>query len=1039
MSHETFVKLRQSYPVFYYRSYTLERKEDRLELSYHFEVPGLGEFRPGMTVPLPEDCDMARLQSAMLERLAFCIGMVELISYWKAACPPRVVVEAMPLNEEELAFWKKLYWGGLGEFFYRNKIETDAESFLQLESCRVREGLPYRFVLTEEGPMSSFASLARGGRVLVPVGGGKDSVVTLELLKTLGKRRVGFGINPTQAALDCMDLAGLDARCLIKRRLDPFLLELNARGFLNGHTPFSALLAFVSLLAAYLNGCRYIALSNEGSANEASVKDTEVNHQYSKSSAFEADFQAYVSRQLGLDIRYFSFLRPMSELAIARVFASLPESYHLVFRSCNAGSKQNCWCGHCGKCLFIAVMLAPFLGVKRVEELLGTPLFEAEDMLPLLEELVGLTESKPFECVGTRGEVQLALDLLLSRWSREYPEKPLPLLLDTYKKWRENGSIHNDMLSSGSDDVSLQRQYDKLFGCYYNSTEIDPGFLAYLPTSYPDGLEERYWPALKPVIPQWKAGCSQGSQRPLLAYLEQLFQGKQLRSCLILGLGREGQGILEQLASLENLGEAFVLGLADQREPSPAFRAWAEKLPYKINWHTGPDYLEALRLYPLCVKSPGISLRDYTPALTPEERNRAYDTALSQTGSKEAAAFPAGGRLPVWPGCELVGQTSWFLEAVGARTVGVTGTKGKSTTTSLVHAMLSASDLGDAYLLGNIGRAPLTAAATFDERAVAALELSCHQLQFTFASPHVAVVTNVFPEHLDHYRDFDEYKAAKENILRFQTSEDIAVLSADQPELLEEWSDWLRSGVYLVTLSPGLTLEELRLRNPKLNLSGLVRIDKPDAASLVLRAQGECEALDGLGWTDLPVSLRSPSQAMDFGFAALASLALGAGVEAIRAGGAGFRGLPHRCEEVAVRGGVRYVNDSISTIPETCLAALRSLPRVHTLLVGGMDRGISYESLLEVLVQGAVPLVLCLPDTGLALAEELKRRSAACEVRMMRDLDEAVKVAAELAPAGTTCLFSPAAASYHLYKNFEARGEAFRAAVLALPDDGPGR
>ncbi len=168
------------------------------------------------------------------------------------------------------------------------------------------------------------------------------------------------------------------------------------------------MLAFYTLLAACLSGRRYIALSNESSANEPTVQGSDVNHQYSKSVSFESDFRDYVKRQLSDRLSYYSFLRPLSELQIARLFAG-HQAYFPVFRSCNAGSKTDSWCGNCPKCLFAFIILSPFIAPETLNGIFGKNLLADANLLPVLKELCGESEVKPFECVGTREEVCMAL------------------------------------------------------------------------------------------------------------------------------------------------------------------------------------------------------------------------------------------------------------------------------------------------------------------------------------------------------------------------------------------------------------------------------------------------------------------------------------------------------------------------------------------------------------------------------------------------------------------------------------------------------
>ena len=245
----------------------------------------------------------------------------------------------------------------------------------------------------------------------------------------------------------------------MNRRIDPLLLELNAKGFLNGHTPFSAMLAFYSLLVSAISGHRHIALSNESSANEPTVMGTEVNHQYSKSFAFESDFRKYVKDYISPDFNYFSFLRPLNELQIARQF-SRQVKYYPVFKSCNAGSKTDSWCCNCPKCLFAFTILSPFIPAIELIHIFGKNLYEMPGMLVYLKELTGITEVKPFECVGTVDEVNAALHMFIAK----NQHTKLPLLIDYY--------TNTTNYSPGN-----SRLVEKLLTEFNSEHFLEPGFL----------------------------------------------------------------------------------------------------------------------------------------------------------------------------------------------------------------------------------------------------------------------------------------------------------------------------------------------------------------------------------------------------------------------------------------------------------------------------------------------------------------------------------------------------------------------------------
>lgn len=413
---KTYEALREQYQQFIYHGFEIAEEPGKVSLTFDFEIPGLSSFAPTWEIP----CDREDLgEDETFLNMVFSLGMVELISYWKIACPREVVIEPYGLSREQISWWKSLYFNGLGEFYYTNGIVENEEDFMDI----IADGE----VWLPEGE----AVVDPAGGCLVPVGGGKDSSVSLELLRQWKEKNFCYIINPRGATIDSAAAAGYgeDRIIAVKRTLDANMLRLNKEGYLNGHTPFSAIVAFSATIAAYLHGLTYIVLSNESSANESTVKDSYVNHQYSKSFQFEKDFHAYEKQYLGSGTYYFSLLRPLSEFQIAAYFATLP-AYHDVFKSCNAGSKENIWCGKCSKCLFVWLILSPFISQERLTEIFGTDMAENPEMEQYFDQLIGLSEEKPFECVGSRDEINAAVTLTI----RDYPaDKKLPYLFEHYK------------------------------------------------------------------------------------------------------------------------------------------------------------------------------------------------------------------------------------------------------------------------------------------------------------------------------------------------------------------------------------------------------------------------------------------------------------------------------------------------------------------------------------------------------------------------------------------------------------------------------
>lgn len=385
-----FEELRDKYKEFIYKDYKITEDKEMIRIEYLFEIPNLSEFKPKIEIE-KRNINFKNVNSNFVKNLVFNIGMIELISYWKSACPKKVIIECGSLNEEQINWFKKLYYYGLGEYRYINNIDVSADNMLEIEVKTKEE-----YKLDYDG----FDSSSLNG-TLIPIGGGKDSCVTAELLKEEKDDNLCLIIGGKEPSVKSAEIAGYkDKIVYVKRTIDKNLLSLNKQGFLNGHTPFSSLLAFLSYLIAYLTEKKYIALSNESSANESNVEGEKINHQYSKSFEFEQDFREYADKYLKAGVKYFSMLRPLNELQIAMLFAK-NEKYHKIFRSCNVGSKSIPWewCGNCPKCLFVYIILSPFLYKEKLLEIFSEDLYEKKGLLKTFIELCGYGETKPFECV----------------------------------------------------------------------------------------------------------------------------------------------------------------------------------------------------------------------------------------------------------------------------------------------------------------------------------------------------------------------------------------------------------------------------------------------------------------------------------------------------------------------------------------------------------------------------------------------------------------------------------------------------------------
>ena len=439
---EKYFHLREKYPLLTYESMDYFVENHELKLKYRFTTNEI-TYAPEITIPLKSfflTKHASEIEgNPLIENIVFHIGMIELISYWKATCSPNILIKPFHLNEDQINWWKKIYFLGLGEFFYLNGVQNTIHDFVSIKSEGSKRTKPLHTTLKDE--------------IIVPIGGGKDSVVTLELLLQTGNILNPLILNPRGATLQTVSAAGIDQDSIIEiyRKIDNTLLELNSKGYLNGHTPFSALLGFVCLLAAVLTGKQHVALSNESSANESTVVDTDVKHQYSKSFQFEQDFRSYTYKFISQELNYFSFLRPLSEIQIAKLFSRF-EKYHSVFKSCNVGSKMDIWCGNCPKCLFTFIMLSPFIEKDKMVNIFGSDLLDNQNLLSSFDELIGISEVKPFECVGTIEEVNVALHQILKQLA---PDKH-GFLLSYYQSTSRYAHFKNSSMPSMLKDFNTE-------------------------------------------------------------------------------------------------------------------------------------------------------------------------------------------------------------------------------------------------------------------------------------------------------------------------------------------------------------------------------------------------------------------------------------------------------------------------------------------------------------------------------------------------------------------------------------------------------
>ncbi len=361
------------------------------------------EMTETVTVPgAPFRLDGER--AAAVQRALHLLHLIAGVSYYKAAVPAQVSIDSYAIDADTAALVETVYLNGLGEFAYRNGLN-----------------LRGRFRLPVEAQAEPAQPLGLRAHALVAIGGGKDSLVSIEALRRADVAATVTWIGGSQLIRACAERTGLPM-LNIGRALAPELFELNRQGAWNGHIPVTAVNSAIMVLAALVQGVDQVVFSNERSASYGSqIAGTgEVNHQWSKGWAFEKAFGEHVQRHVAADLHYYSLLRPLSELAVARQFAKT-DYYDAHFSSCNRnfhilGERPvNRWCGVCPKCHFVFLALAPFMPKTRLVRIFGRNLLDDGEQAGGFDALLEFQDHKPFECVGEGKESRAAMAALAAR------------------------------------------------------------------------------------------------------------------------------------------------------------------------------------------------------------------------------------------------------------------------------------------------------------------------------------------------------------------------------------------------------------------------------------------------------------------------------------------------------------------------------------------------------------------------------------------------------------------------------------------------
>ena len=453
------------------------------------------------------------------------------------------------------------------------------------------------------------------------------------------------------------------------------------------------------------------------------------------------------------------------------------------------------------------------------------------------------------------------------------------------------------------------------------------------------------------------------------------------KSVLILGYGREGRSSWQRI---KEAGSYSRIAIADMNHVQLEEGHPAELI-------CGPDYQKCLDDFDVVFKSPGIVL----------ERD-IHDYR-----------------------CEIVSQTELFFRRFGRQCIGITGTKGKSTTTTMIYHILKETG-HDCVLVGNIGIPMFDMLDQINEQTLIVCELSCHQLEYMTVSPHIAILTNLHEEHLDHYGTLEKYVQAKRHIYSNQKEGDVLVCNV---QCLPKKGTCTSK---LIAAKP--SFEETLFEIPGVSGQEAVlpeQIDIWKKMEIIQENDGTKASYDG-HFIKIPtdqIRLLGQHNYFDIGIAYAVCSLLKIEDTVFINGLKSYQPLPHRLQPLGEKDGIKYYDDSISTICETTIQALNTLKDVDTVLIGGMDRGIDYSELINFLSGHKVPHIILMEATGKRILEEILNGYPDFQDKdrlvLTDHLEDAVAKAKELTRPGHSCLMSPAAASYGIFKNFEERGEVF--------------
>jgi len=450
----------------------------------------------------------------------------------------------------------------------------------------------------------------------------------------------------------------------------------------------------------------------------------------------------------------------------------------------------------------------------------------------------------------------------------------------------------------------------------------------------------------------------------MIEFLTSLFLGNP--KILILGFGKEGRSTYD---FFRKCFPDLLLGIADKNTSILEDSGLLDNNISEI--FTGSNYQNSLSNFDIIIKSPGVVIEN-----------------INSNISKR-----------------ITSQTDLFLQCYYKQIIGITGTKGKSTTSSLIKHFIKA-DNKEVLLVGNIGVPAFDMIDSIKNDTIIVYELSAHQLEYLRKSPHIAVLLNVFPEHLDYFNSFADYKKAKFNICKFQNEDNCLIVHDSLIDELET--------IYIdlpESVGPGRVAIETKNHNKN---QKIIKISD----NVIKHNTKNPPLLGDHNLININAALLAVAEAGVDTKVAINSLST-------------FKSLPHRLENIGEFGGIRFVNDSISTIPQSTIAAVEALGNVDTLILGGFDRGLDYSELVKFLIASKICNFIFLGKAGDRMFDIFKLTSEK-NLFKVNSIENAFEIIVEKNAKGSTCLLSPAAASYDQFHNFEHRGDVFRALALKL-------